>query len=701
MSWLLRAPPCAGETDGAERATKRTRVVLPPQATQAEQTLRKYAECAALKLGTVANWSAFVCAERGHPDLAETVSLLPHKAARLLDHLRKRGASVPVRTAPWDASRLNLAAHRGSHQSAKLDAEFVCEEMLTFCEQGFWTVFPLRVALLLPHLRLSPLSMVPQRNRRPRLIVDYTFSNVNQDTIRLAPADAMQFGKALRRLLHKIVHADPFYGPVWLGKIDIADGFYRIGLQPRDIPRLGVILPTSSGEPLVALPFTLPMGWVESPPYFTSVTETACDLLNSTLRRWIPLAPHPLESLAGTPPPGLSASGGPAEGLAASRGSAAPGYASPRSTAAPRSPPLAYGDVYVDDFILAGQTKRHKQRVLRAALHSIDHHVLRPIAPADRPSRKAPVSVKKLSLGDACWATHKTVLGWDMDTRAETLNLPLHRLRRLYELLDKFPPTRRRAPISLWHQFLGELRSMEPALPGARGLFSTLQVALTSGDRHRVLLSRQAHDSLADFRAIADSLGRRPTRFRELIPVGSPVAIGPCDASQGGMGGVWFMAAGPPIVWRSEFLPAIQKALITSANRTGSVSISDLELAGTIAHKHVLADALPAVAERPIWLAGNNRASLAWATKGSSTSTSARAYLLRLNALHQRRYRYVAQHHYIAGASNVMADDASRRWDLTDSQLLAHFNSTYPQTNCCRLRHLSNAMTSAVTGSLL
>jgi hypothetical protein len=70
--------------------------------------------------------------------------------------------------------------------------------------------------------------------------VDYTYSGVNDEMARLAPAEAMKFGKTLQRVLSKLVHADPSYhGPVLLGKIDIADGFYRIGIQPRDIPLLG------------------------------------------------------------------------------------------------------------------------------------------------------------------------------------------------------------------------------------------------------------------------------------------------------------------------------------------------------------------------------------------------------------------------------------------------------------------------------
>lgn len=98
----------------------------------------------------------------------------------------------------------------------------------------------------------------------------YIFSGVNNDTLPLAPRESMQFGRALQRILAKIVYADPRYGPVFMSKIDVADGFYRVWLQHRDIPKLGVALPTSPGEaPLVALvafPLALPMGWVESPP---------------------------------------------------------------------------------------------------------------------------------------------------------------------------------------------------------------------------------------------------------------------------------------------------------------------------------------------------------------------------------------------------------------------------------------------------
>jgi hypothetical protein len=54
-------------------------------------------------------------------------------------------------------------------------------------------------------LRLSPLGVLPQRDRRPRSIIDYSFYHINDDTVLMAPPEAMQFGKALWRILSAIV----------------------------------------------------------------------------------------------------------------------------------------------------------------------------------------------------------------------------------------------------------------------------------------------------------------------------------------------------------------------------------------------------------------------------------------------------------------------------------------------------------------
>ena len=53
----------------------------------------------------------------------------------------------------------------------------------------------------------------------------------------------MQFGNSLQRILQRMYDADPHHGPIYMMKVDIANGFYRVGLAPEDVPSLGVCLP--------------------------------------------------------------------------------------------------------------------------------------------------------------------------------------------------------------------------------------------------------------------------------------------------------------------------------------------------------------------------------------------------------------------------------------------------------------------------
>ena len=361
---------------------------------------------------------------------------------------------------------------------------------------------------------------------------------------------------------------------------------------------------------------------------------------------------------------------------------------------------MASVDVYVDDFLLLAKTESQRGQVLRAALSSIDK-VMRPLEPSDPVHRTEPSSTKKMLKGEAAWATRKRILGWDLDLEAMTLTLPPHRVERLYAILDLLSPPRRRLPIKQWHQLLGELRSMAPGLPGSRGLFSVLQEALRSPASRRVRLTQRIYDTANDFRALADSLAIRPTQLQELVPT-YPSDIGASDACQRGMGGIWFDALNPtsaPIVWRQRFPACIAAALVTADNPKGVLSISDLELTGMLAHLDILTQDRDVTA-RTLWVNADNRAAVAWTTKGSSTSTAARSYLLRFGSLHQRTYRYIVRAHYMPGPVNVMADDASRRWDLSDADLLTHFDAHYPQALSWQMRPLSSATSALLNGAL-
>ena len=69
-----------------------------------------------------------------------------------------------------------------------------------------------------------------------------------------------------------------------MSKIDVADAFYRINLNPADPICMGVLFPSRKGErKLIGFPLILLMGWAESPPAFCAGTETIADLTNATL----------------------------------------------------------------------------------------------------------------------------------------------------------------------------------------------------------------------------------------------------------------------------------------------------------------------------------------------------------------------------------------------------------------------------------
>ena len=169
-------------------------------------------------------------------------------------------------------------------------------------QKGIFVVLSYHLVRNQSQLRLSPMGCVPQRERRPCMINDYTFSGVNEATLKMVPPEAMQWGKTLHRLLQYIFTADARHGPVLLSKTDLSDGFYQLGLTPTGALKLTNPFPSLSGEPpLVAIPTGLPMGWTELPPAFSSVTETITDMVNEQLESSTRIPPlHKYETATST-----------------------------------------------------------------------------------------------------------------------------------------------------------------------------------------------------------------------------------------------------------------------------------------------------------------------------------------------------------------------------------------------------------------
>ena len=225
--------------------------------------------------------------------------------------------------------------------------------------------------------------------------------------------------------------------------------------------------------------------------------------------------------------------------------------------------------------------------------------------------------------------------------------------------------------------------------------------------RKRLHLSKTLHGFFKDFCWLAKDLTKRPARITELVPDLEPRTEGVCDAAGAGMGGVHFIPLSDdsgdnnviPILWRHPFPQWVRDQLSSFENQTGPITNSDLDLAGSISQNDILAQ-FADVTERTTHNCYDNIATVFWQRKGATTTLGPAAYLLRLQGLHQRHFRYVPLRDYIPGDCNRMSDICSRRWDLTDDALLSLFNSEFPQKRPWKLCHLRPEMNSALTMAL-
>jgi len=126
-----------------------------------------------------------------------------------------------------------------------------------------------------PKLKISPVAVVPQTDRRGRIILDLSFpvyqeidgvieiiqASVNEITIISAPTTPVkEIGKVLNRLLH---YMKTTVAGVWIyfSKLDISDGFWRMVVTPEDGYNFAYVLPQPPGMPIkIVVPSALQMG---------------------------------------------------------------------------------------------------------------------------------------------------------------------------------------------------------------------------------------------------------------------------------------------------------------------------------------------------------------------------------------------------------------------------------------------------------
>ena len=151
-----------------------------------------------------------------------------------------------------------------------------------------------------------------------------------------------------------------------------------------------------------------------------------------------------------------------------------------------------------------------------------------------------------------------------------------------------------------------------------------------------------------------------------------------------------------PRMFGGPFPSSVQHALVSTDNPSSSITNSDLELAGTIAHEATLAT-VHDLRHSTIATFSDNTPAVAWGNKASTTTASPVSYLLRSSSLLLHQHRYLSQQFYIPGPANCLANVASRSFDLSYDALLVFLDSVASQTQSWQMLHLPSIWLSWLT----
>jgi hypothetical protein len=229
------------------------------------------------------------------------------------------------------------------------------------------------------------------------------------------------------------------------------------------------------------------------------------------------------------------------------------------------------------------------------------------------------------------------------------------------------------------------------ALPAGVGLLSPCNAVLQKKPDIVYLQQNEAlKQALLLCRALLHESMTQPTRCKELVQAW-PDYIGICDASSFGFRGVieGENSECPSIVVRLQWPEDITKNVKSDSNPNGTITNSDLEMAGLLLVLLVIEEIVCDLREQIITLFSNNTPTVSWVTCLSSRHSIVAANLIAALTLRLKTHRccpLTPQH--TRGKENTITDIPSRsfgtkpQWHFkTDNKLRIFFNSHFPLPN--------------------
>ena len=592
---------------------------------------------------------------------------------------------------PWSPEVIAAARNAGPHVSALTpdNVKLIWDDVSYQVAANFVRLVPdatLFGPTLPPEIKISRLAVVPQHNRRGRLILNlsarvelpptripgsrrkrkHVHPSVNETTTDVADQDPVKaLGTAMSSILLFSFDTPVDWEIAWQ-KIDLSDGFWRMIVEAGKEFNFVYEMPPRPGDGdrrFYVVPSSLQMGWKNSPVYFCTATEAGRELLRRILAFTLhsgPCEPHPYEHHC---LPTLL------ERL--------PAWATPSDIS-------VLCRVFVDDYIagLAGPPARPSRPLeelwlVRSALTAI-HAIFPPPNVVKHEGGRDSISLKKLERGDGLLQDSKVLLGFlvrGSPGPGRLVGLPADKASRYISELDKaLQNPRHWISFNAFQKLHGKIVHAALVLPCMLGFLSVLNRTLQQAPTTVGLgATSELRSTLLALRFFIDVAHHRPSHITELVAPDLPHIYGYVDAARGGMGGVilpctrWIS----PIVWRIQFPQDIKDAFDQR-----EITINDLEaIAHFVAERmidHLLSGAVEGLST---CFGSDNSTTVSWkqkkAPRGRAKSRVAPP-LLRAEALLQRFTRRGPQDIlHVDGIRNVMADFPSRSYD-------PEFDGRYP-----------------------